>query len=139
MLLKLAIAMIASTASVSALGINCEGSGYCSPIVGNPGANNHPLPEMADYIDYGIDDNRWYGEGEHIACDQGSAVCAFVQKASGAWGSDIARLVRDLANHGCTVCGSVPLGFPGTNDVNNGEVTFNFVGLDDMGSCSGLC
>lgn len=139
MLLKLVMAMIASTAGVSALGINCEGSAYCSGVLGNPGANDEPLPDMADYIYYGIDESRWYAAGEHIACDQPSGVCAFVQKTSGAWAGDIARVVGDLANHGCTVCGSVPLGFPSTNDVNNGEVTFNFVGLGDMGSCSGLC
>lgn len=138
MLFKIAIAVIASTARVSAFGINCEGSGYCSPLF-NPGANNHPLLEMVDVIDFGIDDNRWYAAGEHIACDQSSGVCAFVQKTGGASGSDIARAVRYLADHGCTTCGSVPLDFPNTNDVNNGEVTFNFVGLEDMGSCSDLC
>lgn len=138
MLFKAAMVVIASAVGVSALGINCEGSGYCGS-GWNPGANNHPLQELADIIDYGIDDNRWYGQGEHVACDQSSGVCAFVQKASGASGGTLAIVARDLANHGCTVCGSVPLDFPRTNDVNNGELTFNFVGGDDMGSCSGLC
>lgn len=63
----------------------------------------------------------------------------FSQKISGAWGGDIATVARSLSHHGCNACGSVPLDFPDTNDVNNGELTFNFVGLDAVGGYNGLC
>lgn len=47
--------------------------------------------------------------------------------SNGASGSQIKAVAASIGEHGCKVCGSVPLGFPGTNDVKNGELKFNFV------------
>ncbi|RSL39672.1 hypothetical protein CEP54_016280 [Fusarium duplospermum] len=37
------------------------------------------------------------------------------------------ELAHYIAEHGCLACGSVPTGFPGSNDVTQGELTFNYV------------
>ena len=41
-----------------------------------------------------------------------------------------------LLGHGCDACGSVPLGYPETNDVSMGELTSNFVDMVDWDECS---
>ncbi|KAJ5649517.1 killer toxin [Penicillium longicatenatum] len=116
------LAALTSTAEALALGINCRGSSNC----GAPDA-----PELIDQID----PSRWYDNGEQIACqnealDEG-AVCAFLQNSGGAPASSIITLARELEDHGCGVCGSIPLFYPNDNNVDDGELTINFV----SGSC----
>lgn len=103
----------------SALGINCRGSEECS------WANSGVARSLVDHID-GIDNNRWYNNGQQIACT--ASICAFLQNTGGTWGREIRELAHYIPDHGCKVCGSVPYFFPrGDNDVSHGELTFNFV------------
>lgn len=46
------------------------------------------------------------------------------------------ELLLDLINHGCRVCGSVPVDFP-NNDPSNGILTINYV--KDIAGCKGVC
>jgi hypothetical protein len=100
------------------LGINCFGSFQCGPIL------DPVMSDIANVIVNQIDRNRFYNNGEHIAC--AGIFCAFLQNSGGAPGSSIVPLIQDLRNHGCKVCGSVPLFFPqGDNNVRDGELTVN--------------
>jgi len=110
----------------AALGINCHGGG-CGP----------PASTLTRAIE-GIDPNRWFANGEQIACatvitvsgDTGptsSSSCAFLQNTGGAWGSRILELAHYLQDHGCKGCGSVPYFYPEDNDVSHGELTYNAV------------
>ncbi|KAL5341311.1 killer toxin [Aspergillus crustosus] len=118
----LSIGLVLTT--TSALGINCRGSSDCS-LTDCPS-----LGQVLSIIEE-IDDNSWFDNGEHIACIRAGAqaysLCAFLQNSGGALGSSIKTLARELQQHGCGNCGSVPLFYPGDNDVNNGELTFNAV------------
>jgi len=106
----------------AALGINCRG-GACS----STGAR-----QLTRAIE-GIDRNRWFANGEQIACvtfdtdDSSSSFCAFLQNTGGAWGSRILELAHYLRDHGCKGCGSVPYFYPEDNDVSHGELTYNVV------------
>src|SRR5580658_3283021 len=105
--------------SASALGINCRGSIRCSE-ASSPPALAHVL--TADIS--GIDQGRWYNDGEQIACEldeDSNHFCAFLQNTGGAWGSDILRLAPYIPGHGCDTCGSVPYFYPSDNDVDHGE------------------
>ncbi|KAF7596456.1 hypothetical protein BBP40_001763 [Aspergillus hancockii] len=80
------------------LGINCRGSANCNTI-----GNTQMAIQLTHVID-NIDINRWYYNGEHVAC------------------------VGSSAHHRCKACGSVPYYFPqGNNNVDDGELTYNFV------------
>lgn len=95
-----------------------------------------------DYVEFatGINGTRWYENGEHIMCFTGYAAtgfgapspihtCLFLQNSGGAPGHSIPPLLDILKNHGCGLCGSVPLFAPeGDNDVSRGELTINYVG-----------
>lgn len=122
----------------TALGINCRGSGACPLAIDNDIAQR-----LTNYID-GIDPNRWYNNGEHIACatfsaDEGTVghICAFLQNTGGAPGQNIRGLAHFIPEHGCNKCGSVPYFFPADNNVDDGELTYNVVGSDACGD--GLC
>jgi len=115
-------------ASVSSLGINCRGSAGC--ILGD----SKTLSTIQGFIDNGVDQNFQYSNGQQIACS--GDYCAFLQNSGGASGSQVISLINDIVNHGCSVCGSVPTGFPGSNDVSQGELTVNFVSNQD---CQGVC
>lgn len=88
-------------------------------------------------------DTDVYAPGAKIIClPQGKSflggICVFTQgnvAASGTYGVVIKRKLRELSQHGCQVCGSVPLG--GGNDPNvEGILTVNYVsGV----VCRGLC
>jgi hypothetical protein len=65
-------------------------------------------------------------------------ICAFLQKSGGAPGRSIKTLSRAIPDHGCAVCGSVPLFFPDDNNVDNGMLTFNAVS-SPCGNKHGLC
>lgn len=120
------------------LGINCRGSGACAFSISSDIAKR-----LTDYID-GIDPNRWYNNGEHIACatfdaDEGTVghICVFLQNTGGAPGQNIRGLAHFIPEHGCRDCGSVPYFFPDDNNVDDGELTYNVVGSDACGD--GLC
>ncbi|KAL4886884.1 Kp4-domain-containing protein [Aspergillus karnatakaensis] len=110
--------------TTTALGINCRGSSDC-------GLSSAPsMGEIVSIIEE-IPDNAWYNNGEHITCIASAtndySICAFLQNSGGAPGSSIKTLARELQQHGCQNCGSIPLFFPNDNDVSNGELTVNVV------------
>ncbi|KAL3463487.1 killer toxin [Aspergillus heterothallicus] len=129
-------------ASVSGLGINCRGSSNCGSFVFGNYANGNPLEQLNRLIQNNIDPSQWYNNGEQIACLKGSVfytpsyICAFLPNSGGAPGLSIKNLLPYPIDHGCGTCSSVPLFFPGDNDVNNGILTLNSV----SGGCgTGMC
>nr|PNR29513.1 hypothetical protein PHYPA_028207 [Physcomitrium patens] len=114
----LAAALVMSASTASELGINCRGSFICSEGRGNEASI------LVSYIN-NIDPNRWYQNGQHIACYDG--FCAFLQNTGGAWGYNTRGLAHFIPEHGCRVCGSVPYFYPSINDVSKGQLTFNYV------------
>jgi hypothetical protein len=114
-------------APVSAEGINCKGSALCN-------SNSDSSSKVLVDLIRGIDDNRWYNNGQHVACY--NKICAFLQGTGGAWGYNIKGLAHFIKDHGCDVCGSVPYYYPGINDVSKGMLTFNWV---EFPKCSGAC
>jgi hypothetical protein len=118
----LPLSLLLSTAA--ALGINCRGSSDCVLT---------DCPSMGEVVSLieEFDDDTWFDNGEHIACigsgDEDYSLCAFLQNSGGAPGSSIKTLARDLQEHGCENCGSIPLFYPGDNNVDDGELTFNAV------------
>ncbi|KAI9780168.1 MAG: hypothetical protein M1839_007005 [Geoglossum umbratile] len=126
------LAFLAVVPRVRGLGINCGGSAYCTL---NGSANGYEAQTLSLFIN-GVDDNRYYKGGEHIACTPAN-ICAFLQKTDGARGADIKRLAHYIPDHGCTICGSVPTHYPDDNDVEKGELTFNYVSGPKCGN--GLC
>lgn len=104
------------------------------------------MSEIVKLID-SMSDSSCVNSGEQIACfDAGiTSICAFTQNTDARiCGGALKTLIGDLQAHGCEECGSVPLGYPGTNDVSNGELTINAAvdncraNLDDDGE-TGLC
>jgi Kp4 len=103
------LAVLSSPAS--ALGINCRGSVACIGVAPNPPVSRN----LSGFIE-GIDQERWYQNGEQIACEMRNVAidvgfqtryfCAFLQDTGGAFGSDILRLAHYIPDHGCTACGS---------------------------------
>jgi len=71
--------------------------------------------------------------------DVGGGPCAFLANTGGILGSGIQQLVQDIVNHGCGVCGSVPVFFnSGDNDEgDHGSLVIDFV--SDTSGCNGLC
>ncbi|KAI0528524.1 killer toxin [Xylaria digitata] len=117
------------------LGINCRGSGLCDGFI-NTSINGYEADTLTKWIN-GIDPNRWYNNGQQIACFESSHICAFLQNTGGAWGSKIKQLAHYIPDHNCKVCGSVPYYFPeGNNNVADGMLTYNYV----TNACGhGLC
>lgn len=137
-LVTLAAVLSLLVSPIFALGINCRGGAACKF------ADSDKAGTLTGYIN-NIDRNRHYNNGEHIACTTFSLgvgfrshLCAFIQKRpEGASGADIIPLAHYILEHGCKICGSVPFHFPGDNNVNNGELTYNII---SSGSCrDGLC
>ncbi|RGP78398.1 hypothetical protein FLONG3_3534 [Fusarium longipes] len=113
-----ATALLAAGQAVA--GINCKGSSQCAG--GINGAYLSSLVNLAQYVD----PNRWYKNGEHIVC--ADRLCAFLQNTGGMPGSSIRPLLRELENHGCNKCGSIPVFFPDDNDEkSHGILTANYV------------
>jgi hypothetical protein len=141
MLFDYTIVLLATITTASALGINCRGSSDC-----NIANDLHTASRLAGFIS-GIDPNRWYNNGEQIACAQSTgslgvasgfvAICAFLQNTGGAPGRNIAGLAPFITGHGCTICGSVPYFYPSDNNVADGELTFN--GVHNPCTDNGLC
>ncbi len=117
----------ALSGSVSALGINCRGSGLC-PSDGAAG-NLINLKAIVDGIQ---DRNRHYNTGQQIACT--GSLCTYFQNGASGNAGDASGLLQQLLDHGCKKCGSAPTQ-PG-NDVSKGELTVNVVGSP---SCQGAC
>ncbi|KZW01562.1 killer toxin, kp4 [Exidia glandulosa HHB12029] len=114
------IATLLAAPSTWALGINCKGSSKCGD------QPKDTLQRIYDLIETQIDPNFFFPDGRQIAC--ANSVCAFLQKSQGASGQVVKDILDDLKNHSCQVCGSVPTLYRnGTNDVNKGELTLNFV------------
>ena len=146
-LVALAALVGAAMAGPDPAGLACGGSSNCQFIsisnIGQFGESpNNQIPALASLISNGVDDNRLYQNGEHIACLKGTivgifpgAICAFLQKTSGGvLGSDIKNLINSLD---CGSCGSISTGFFGGDlNVNDGELTVNAVTKPD---CSGVC
>jgi hypothetical protein len=82
---------LAAASCSNALGINCRGSFQCGPLL------THAAQDLVNYIN-SIDPNRWYNDGEHIACS--GFVCAFLQNTNGAWGYNIQGLAHFITEHG---------------------------------------
>ncbi|KAJ5142874.1 uncharacterized protein N7515_001661 [Penicillium bovifimosum] len=121
------LAIVLPAISANALGINCRGSAKCSGLYGPDNVAN----DLKSAID-GIDVNRWYYNGEQIACvgnqaGNGGGYCAFLQNTGGTNGQWIKDIAHYIPEHGCKMCGSVPYYYPGSNDVGQGELTFNYV------------
>ena len=105
--------MLLLASNAAALGINCQGSGRCT--------GGNVATGLRDLI-RGNDMNRWYGNGQNIACL--GNICAFLQNSSGANGARILLLAQAIVEHGCKICGSAPFA---NNNVNTGQLTFNYV------------
>ena len=130
---SLLLFLLRSAAVSIALGISCRGSAICS--------------EWRDVIspiaEWDFPESRTYVNGQHIACmpihDDEAGFCVFLQKASWQYhlsGREVSGLLDHLARHGCGTCGSVPIGFPYSNDPSHGVLTVNYV---DHSNCGGVC
>lgn len=122
-----------------ALGINCRGSLICETM-GHRGS----VSQLEGIMAVGLDKSCTYPNGQHIACaaiGHGSkGVCAFLQgTAAGLKGDQILLLIADLAAHNCDSCGSVPIGYPESNDPSDGILTVNYV-VNTANPCpNGIC
>ncbi|KAF8588173.1 Kp4-domain-containing protein [Ramaria rubella] len=131
---SLAPATNLTTLATAVSGINCQGSSQCSS------SNIGTLSQMSSLLQ-GLDRSRFFNNGEHIACIEknGAGICAFLQNTGGAPATSIPPLIDALINHGCKVCGSVPLFFPqgDNNPADHGVLVVNFVSSTD--GCDGIC
>ena len=84
------VAALSLTSVSVAEGINCKGSSKCSRGSAWP---------LADAITYGIDVDRWYNNGEHVACAS-NGVCAFLQNTGGWQGRKIKEVAHFIPEHG---------------------------------------
>jgi hypothetical protein len=122
LLTYVALVSVAIAPMVQGLGINCRGSNYC---IDNSEKNQYEAQTLRWFLN-AIDSGRWYNNGEHIACTPAN-ICAFLQNTDGTTGDWIKGLAHFIPDHGCTVCGSVPYYYPSDNNVNDGQLTFNYV------------
>ncbi|KAG0627766.1 hypothetical protein M758_2G226500 [Ceratodon purpureus] len=101
----LLLAMILCIGTVTGLGINCRGSGFCP-------TSSPATVQLRDAVNNDGDPNRLYNNGQQIACTDNN-VCAFVQNFGGQVSEGrVGTLLGNLVDHGCKTCGSVPLDFP---------------------------
>ena len=131
--------LLASLATAE-MGINCKGSRLCHNYGGQTAVpeEDQIIYHMAQWTTKDFNPNRTYYDGEHIACyhkavrHRRGAVCAFTQHTPkdtpGIRGPLIGQLFRDLFEHSCSACGSIPLVYhDGSNDPTKGILTVNFV------------
>ena len=126
---------------VSAKGINCDGSGWCTTFRGettNTCNDGDTMQRLKCFID-GADPNKQFHDGQHIAglraahdnINVGSAVFVFPQKSNqvnGIVGWKLGTLMEDLVDYGCRACGSVPQGYSwGSNSPKDGILTVNYI------------
>lgn len=135
------------------LGINCRGSILCPQSPGFLSDSIGALVRITNgnvgYCPPGyscgpLNDTEFYLPTHHIVClPTGQSflggLCAFAQGSNvpttGVTGALIKRKLRELRDHGCLVCGSVPLG--DNNDPHSqGILTVNYVSSE---ACKGLC
>jgi len=108
------------------LGINCRGSSRCH--------GSAAAPYLTQFISE-LPDGVFYLNQQQIACI--GTICAFLQSTDGRWSQDIKSIAHYITAHGCMSCGSVPVHFPESNNVRNGELTFNY--LEHRCRNSGVC
>jgi len=108
----------------SGLGINCRGSSSC-------GAIDASLRDIIILVCNLPNGPAGYGPNVRIAkwCDRFTGgLAAFTQDTKTSINPRKAcSLLQRLAQHGCKVCGSIPLDFPNSNDVKKGQLTVNYV------------
>ncbi|KAL6918639.1 hypothetical protein FSST1_010134 [Fusarium sambucinum] len=111
---------------VKRLGINCRGSSSCGvgSIFHTP---NGDLKDVRDAVASGEEGN--FGNGDHIACIPYAfgQLCAFYQGIGGRFFTkeQSVTFLDQLRQHGCSKRGSIPV--DSGNDVNNGQLTVNYV------------
>ena len=139
-----ALAVLGLASMSHGLGINCRGSALCSS------SDSYTAENLRSSIG-GVPDDKYFPKGKHIACDRGGVtwvpipgvpatgggICAFVQNIDGMLGKDLKRLAGFIVDHGCNVCGSVPTDYPDSNNVKDGQLTFNYVSSPDCEE--GIC
>ncbi len=136
------------------LGINCRGSALCPTFLeAFPPDYIGTLVELVDGTapycppDFScgpLNDTEIYLPNDHIVClplgrSFLGGICAFAQgsnvPATGVTGALVKRKLGELSDHGCRVCGSVPLSED--NDPHRlGILTVNYI--NGM-ACKGLC
>lgn len=147
------ILLLALTSLAASLGINCRGSALCQ--YGSDPRHHDAIGLFLALATYRIPicsshfncdpfhDTNVYMPGQSIMClRQGTTflggICAFTQgnvSTAGTNGTIIRERIRELHDHGCDLCGSVPLS--GNNDPDVGGIlTVNYV---SGRVCPGLC
>ena len=124
-----------SNAQPFSLGINCRGNLWCP---WSSKSSNRILPYLLGWIAISVNDEDVYETRAHIACVDlyapsgvtGASFCLFTQGPNVPQprinGSEMKRKLRQLSDHGCFACGSVPLAED--NDPNAmGILTLNYV------------
>ncbi|GJN67555.1 hypothetical protein PLIIFM63780_004998 [Purpureocillium lilacinum] len=115
---------------VSAFGINCQGTFN---------GQGHDIDDYLKLVSQ-LDDNGLWGPGEQIMCNAAQTGCLFTQKTNAlVTGYDVKILLPQLRDHGCNNHGSIPLGYPAVNDVNQGELTSNAVDPGNAKCVYGIC
>lgn len=110
------------------LGINCRGSIECA--IG-PGIGAKVLERLSNAA-CEINGGNQFWPGQHITqgCFEngGGGIAVFTQRTDRVVTAEyVCRMLRVLRDHGCGTCGSIPFDYESTNDVNNGEITVNYV------------
>ena len=140
------------------LGINCRGSFECADTQFSHFDPSYNLfagfnEALSDGRSYWIPGGpapskcRW-AAGDHIVCSPSGfgvrfgGICLFAQgnvPAEGIGSEIILQRIDDLYNHGCQVCGSVPIS--GDNDPDKmGTLTSNYIsGTSCLGVCDHVC
>jgi hypothetical protein len=141
-LLTASASIVLFSASLVTAGVNCEGSGLCGAL----GIDSITAGQLNNLIQDVVPSYLSFSGGEKIACVSGSTdagdeygLCAFPQGSlSGPLSAaDAKTLSQDLINHGCKVCGSVPVqALSGGNSDDEGILTFNYVSSP---GCNGVC
>lgn len=140
-----------STSLNRALGINCRGSSFCpsqdftSDYTGTMLRIVNGLASClkSEFNCGPLNDTDIYKSNAHIVClPLGKSflggICAFTQRnlnPLGVLGTVIKRKLTQLHDHGCHICGSVPLG-DGNDPAEAGILTVNYV---NGVVCPGLC
>lgn len=151
--LSISPSLNATSAIGSSLGINCRGSVLCPDNIGpSPDyistllaiTNGNAVDCPSDFSCGPLNDADVFFPKDHILClPTGQSllggICVFVQgrnvPATGVTGALVKKKLAELSDHGCRVCGSVPLG--GDNDPKRqGILTVNYI---SKLACKGLC
>ena len=120
---------------VTALGINCRGSGMCSFVHCGGRSCVGQMSELTTLIP----DNATYTPGEKILCSPvqkfGNGICMFTEFYGPASGVQVKEAFNYILRWGCAKCGSAPFE-PAANDVRRGSLTLNVV---HKPNCKGIC